>query len=198
MNFLKKIFGSKNDDSKPQAPQDSNLGSLPLEETFVNNFIQKGGKFLYCTDIKELENNFNSISSEQNWESFKVYKNNPLEEEPFAVNSKIKCDDNAGVFLSTCEFLIGKDGTILLSSNQIGECKISKLPENFIVLARTSQIVHNKRDALSGINWRAKSVKPTNISTIKYFDLEKLSDDILNNYGHSNSKNLYLLLLEDL
>lgn len=197
MNFLKKIFGSKSE-SNPQEPQDSNLGSLPLDETFVNNFIQKGGKFLYCTDKDELLNNFRSISSEQNWESFKVYKNDLLNEEPFDINLEIKCDGNSNVFLSTCEFLIGKDGTILLSSNQIGECKISKLPENFIVLARTSQIVHNKRDALRGINWRAKSVKPTNISTIKYFDLEKLSDDILNNYGHSNSKNLYLLLLEDL
>jgi len=197
MNFFKKIFGSKTE-INPQKPQGTDLGSLPLEETFVNNFIEKGGKFLYCTDQNELLSNFQAISSEQKWERFSIYKTNPLNEEPFNLNLEVNCDKNADVFLSTCEFLIGKDGTILLSSNQIGECKISNLPENFIVVALTSQIVHNKRDALRGINWRAKSVNPTNISTIKYFDLEKLSDDILNNYGHSNSKNLYLLLLEDL
>lgn len=196
MNFFSKFFKSKKEPE--QTPQSKDLGHLSMEEQFVENFISKGGKFLYSTSKEELLDHFSSICKENNWLQFKSYKSNPFEELDMELPEEINLDDNASVFLSNCEYLIAHDGSVLMSSAQIGERKLSTLPNDFVVITKTSLIVKNKRDALHGINWRSNSVKPTNISTIKSFSLHQNEADILKNYGLSNSKNLYLLLLEDL
>ena len=198
MNFFKRLFNSGRDKTEKETPQEPNLGSLSLEDHFVHQFVAKGGKFLYCSNTEELDKQFLNIAKENNWTTFEYYKSNPLKDSTIQSSLPIECNKGSDVFISACEYLISNDGTILLSSNQIGEEKIVSLPKNFILIARTSQIVKDKRDALHCINIGAQSVKPTNISTIKYFDLNIKSDDILKNYGNSNSKNLYLLLLEDL
>ena len=103
---------------------------------------------------------------------------------------------NEGHFLfTTCEYLIANDGSILISSNQIAEKKLNELPKNFIVLATTSQIVKTIGEGLHGIKAKNKKNIPTNITTIKHF--KAAEDDNFLSYG-SSSKNLYLLLLEDL
>ena len=205
MSLFRKIFGSKLDKSQDHASKD-NRGKympdlkLPIDERFTINFKANGGKFLYCENIDEVNENLKLILDENNWNGDNVMMFDENLAQIFKTHSLniSNSSANCNYFLSTCEYLISNDGTILLSSNQIGEQKIINLPENFILIARTSQIVKDKRDALHGINWGSQTVKPTNISTIKYFDLNIKSDDILKNYGNSNSKNLYLLLLEDL
>ena len=103
---------------------------------------------------------------------------------------------NEGHFLfSTCEYLIANDGSILISSNQIAEKKLNELPKNFSVFATTSQIVKTMGEGLHGIKAKNNKNIPTNITTIKHF--KAAEDDNFLSYG-SSSKNLYLLLLEDL
>ena len=100
-------------------------------------------------------------------------------------------------FFSTCEHLIADKGDILLSSNQLKSKKITEFSENFIIYASTSQIVKDTGQGLTGIKTNSKQNLPTNISAIKNYTLKKNDDNFLN-YGNSNSKNLYLLLFEDL
>jgi len=100
-------------------------------------------------------------------------------------------------FFTTCEHLIADSGNILFSSNQLKSTKLSELSENFIVFARTSQLVQNTGEALTGIKTNFKNALPTNISAVKDFEMNK-EDDTLLNFGNSCTKNLYLLLLEDL
>ncbi len=75
--------------------------------------------------------------------------------------------------------------------------KIASLTDNFIVFAKTSQLVKDTGQGLTGIKTNCKESIPTNISAVKNYTLEKEDDNFLN-YGNNNSKNLYLLLLEDL
>ena len=84
---------------------------------------------------------------------------------------------------------------MLISSNQIAEKKLIELPVNFIVYATTSQIVETIGEGLRGIKYKNKQKIPTNITTIKHFKSSDEKDFL--SYG-SSSKNLYLLLLEDL
>ena len=98
-------------------------------------------------------------------------------------------------FLTTCENLIANDGSLLISSKQIFEKKLPELPINFIVFATTSQIVENIGEGLRIIKNKNKKQIPTNITTIKHF--KSLEEKDFMTYG-SSSKNLYLLLLEDL
>ena len=61
--------------------------------------------------------------------------------------------------------------------------------------ATTSQFVENIGEGLRGIKNNNKDKIPTNITTIKHF--KTIEDKNFLSYG-SSSKNLYLLLLEDL
>jgi hypothetical protein len=84
---------------------------------------------------------------------------------------------------------------LLISSNQIAEKKLKELPKNFIVFASTSQIVQTIGQGLQGIKFKNKKKIPSNITTIKHFKIDDEANFM--NYG-SSTKNLYLLLLEDL
>lgn len=194
MNFLKKIF---NIPVKEDADIQKQEVHLSLDDLFAHNFVEKGGKFLYCIDDKEVINNLKKVITENNWKEINLLDKR--------LNLLFKKDDikvidsfteNTPIFTS-CEHLIADKGDILFSSNQLGSNKLKEFPENFIVFATTSQLVKDTGQGLTGIKTNFKNSLPTNISSIKNYEINKNDDNFLN-YGNNNSKNLYLLLLEDL
>ena len=112
------------------------------------------------------------------------------------IKTSKKFTNNFPLFVG-CEHLIAENGSILLSSNQLKDTKISDLSANFIVYATTSQIVNSKGESLTGIKSRYKGNIPSNISAIKNYNPNSKEKDFMS-YGNTNSKNLYLLLFEDL
>ena len=195
MSFFKKIFGN-NKKPKKNIEEDEKV-TLTLDDAFVFNFISKGGKFLYCTTIGELTDHLNKIFSENSWDSITCFDDTLLE---FSKKTKVTTHSNFDKeipFFTTCEHLISDNGDILFSSNQLSTHKISSLTQNFIVFAKTSQFVRNTGEGLTGIKTNCKENIPTNISAVKKYTLNSDEDNFLN-YGNNNSKNLYLLLLEDL
>ena len=194
MNFLKKLFNIPIKEDKEIQKQEVDLS---LDDLFVHNFLKKGGKFLYCLKKQEVTSNFKRILSENNWEEILLLDKN-LPSYLLNKENKITEDLNSkSPALTSCEHLIADNGTILFSSNQLKSKKISELTENFIVFATTSQLVKDTGQALTGIKSNNKDKLPTNISAIKNYNVNKNDDSFLN-YGNSNAKNLYLLLLEDL
>ena len=77
----------------------------------------------------------------------------------------------------------------------MAEKKLNEFPNNLIVFATTSQIVPTISEGLREIKSKNPNKLPTNITTIKHFKLQEENDFL--SYG-SSTKNLYLLLLEDL
>jgi len=202
MNFFRRIFGKKNKPTEEQVPNEERGKympeiKLPADERFTINFKANGGKFLYCEDMQEVFDNLNSIIEENQWQNDKVYiLDNHLVSlfKDFNFNlskNALECS----FFISTCEYLISDDGSLLISSNQIAEKMLRDLPDNFVIFAKTSQFVENIGEGLKGIKQNNKAVIPSNITTIKHFKTAEENDFLT--YG-SSSKNLYLLLLEDL
>ena len=193
MSFFKKLFSkapSKEEEAKEQEVE------LSLDDAFVHHFINKGGKFLYCISTKEIEHNLTRIIDENNWSEVVCLDSKIAK---FIKNSKAKATieyNNNLPFLTTCEHLISDNGDILFSSNQIGSEKLAQMSKDFIVFAKTSQLVKDTGQGLTGIKTNAKKNIPTNISAVKNYQDNSASDDFLS-YGNSNTKNLYLLLLED-
>lgn len=201
MSLFRKIFGLKN------TPED-NIKSeergkympeikLPVDEQFTINFKANGGKFLYCENMKEVHESLNSILKENNWQDDKVLLFDERLSElftDFEFNKTMRISEST-YFFSTCEYLISDDGSLLISSNQIAEKRLKELPDNFIIYATTSQFVQNIGEGLRGIKGKNRDSIPTNITTIKHF--KTVEDKDFLTYG-SSSKNLYLLLLEDL
>ena len=202
MSLFRKIFGGKPSNSEENVPNDERGKympeiKLPVDEKFTINFKGNGGKFLYCENIEEVYNSLENILDENNWDSKKVFLlDDRLKElfKGFDFKATRKTSESA-YFFTTCEYLISDDGSLLISSNQIAEKKLKELPDNFVVYATTSQLVENIGEGLKGIKNKNRSKIPTNITTIKHFKTTEDKDFL--SYG-SSSKNLYLLLLEDL
>lgn len=170
---------------------------ISVDELFVKKFIQKGGKFLYCSDKDEVKKNLGHVLEENQWNnviSFEADLHKLLNEINSAKTKKIIPNIP---FLTYCECLVAGDGSIMFSSKQLKDKKLKDLPKNFIVYAKTSQIVKDSRDGISGIRNRSEKNTPTIISSIKDFIIDKTDTDFMS-YGNTNSKTLYLLLLEDL
>jgi len=198
MNFFKKLFSPviENNDNI-QDTQTATFEPSSFDENFVQNFIKKGGKFLYCTHQEELNQNLLNIINENHWKNV-VCLNDDLHKILTIIGAsgspKIK---KSSPFFTYCERLLSEEGSILFSSEQLYNNKIAQLPDYFIVFAKTSQIVKNKSEGLMGIKETYQKNFPTNISSIKSYIPEKVEEDFLN-FGNNNAKNLYLLLLEDM
>lgn len=197
MSFFKKIFKKFSDSSKEKVAKKQKV-SLSLDDSFVHQFINKGGKFLYCTSMEEIKNNLKNICLENNWEKL-LCSDIDLLKIAHTVNIKTKLQFNSNLpFFTTCEHLIASNGDILFSSNQLASHKLASFSTNFIVYATTSQLVKDTNEGLTGIKTNFKGNIPTNISATKNYSLEKNNDENFMDYGNNNSKNLYLLLFEDL
>jgi len=202
MSLFRKIFGQTFGSSQEELSNEDRGKympdiKLPIDERFTINFKANGGKFLYCEDLNEVYQNLDSILKENDWIDKKICVFDERLEDKFEkfefITSKKSSD--CAFFLSTCEYLISNDGSLLISSHQIAEKKLKELPDNFVIFATTSQFVETISEGLRGIKDKNKNKIPTNITTIKHF--KACDDKDFLSYG-SSSKNLYLLLLEDL
>lgn len=200
MNLLKKLFGKKKkseisinqSDESSYFPKDD----APIDEKFTYIFNKNGGKFLYCLSMDEVFEAFHNILEENEITEKDVYCINQQLGSKFSSNKfNFKQPKDNSFFLTTCESLIAKNGSILFSSNQIKEKKLNELPSKFIVFATTSQLTDTISEGMRKIKNQSKNLIPSNITTIQDFETTKEKDFM--SYG-SSTKNLYLLLLEDL
>jgi len=171
--------------------------NTPADERFTKNFILNGGKFLYNITLEEVQQSFDNILLENDWYEKNVYCTNENLVDTFkGYNLEFGVDNSSAFLLTTCESLVADNGSILVCSNQLKEKKLKEFPKNIIVYATTSQIVNNIGEGLRIIKNRTAGKIPSNITTIKNFDNSEDEKDFMS-YG-SSTKNLYLLLLEDL
>jgi len=202
MSLFRKFLRStsKSDKNKDSQEKDQSKympePKVPTDENFMVNFKKNGGKFLYCTDKEEVLEVYQQILKENNWHNTDASCFDESLKNMFKTSDVSFSKSTTGsFFLSTCEYLIANTGALLVSSNQIKETKLHELPHDFIVFAATSQLIDTIGEGLRGIKTKNRNKIPTNITTIKTFENKEESDFM--SYG-STTKNLYLLLLEDL
>lgn len=200
MSVFEKLFrGGKNlpkETLETHGEHRPNL-KIPVDEKFALNFKNNGGKFIYCENFDEILQALINIIKENNWQkkplcTLDARLKKRFEKEHFNFSDITKSQ----VFFTTCEKLIAHDGSILVSSNQIKEKKLSELPSNFIVMATTSQLIESISEALKTIKEKYVKNLPGNITSLKHFQLTEENKNDFLSYG-SASKNIYLLLLED-
>jgi hypothetical protein len=203
MGLLDFLFGGGNRKVSKETAEKRGLHmpdlNLPVDEKFTIHFKKNGGKFLYCISAKEVSLAIKNIIAENSWQNHSFFVmddrlTSRFEKENIVFTGKSK---NSEIFFTTCEHLIAQNGSILVCSNQLHEKKVNELPSNVVVFATTSQLIESIGEGLKTIKKKYGPNIPTNITTLKHFKAsEENSDDFLT-YG-SSTKNLYLLLLEDL
>lgn len=203
-NFFKSFFrNKKNEDETKEKELDYKY--LPkkdeyIEERFTKNFSENGGKFLYASSREECNDFFKKILDENNWNKKTIlcFEKNLINDFFDDINFETnKTNLNSNLLITGCEFLVAKDGSILVSAHQIKSYKIKDIPMNIIVLAKTSQLSETVSKGLEGIRIKYSNNLPSNITSIKNFNCEENEKLNFLTYGTS-SKNLYLILLEDL
>ena len=172
---------------------------LPVDEKFTIHFRKNGGKFIYCDSFAEVSQALKNIVKENDWQDYPFFVMDPKLENKFSKEnlSFVNSAKNSEVFFTTCEHLIAQNGSILVCSNQLHEKKLHELPDNIIVFSTTSQLVESIGEGLKIIKRKYGHNIPANITTRKHFQATNENSDDFLTYG-SSSKNLYLLLLEDL
>ncbi len=203
-NFFKSFFRIKKKEDETKE-KELDYKYLPkkdeyIEERFTKNFSENGGKFLYASTREECYDFFQKILDENNWNKKTIlcFKRNLINDFFDDINFETnKTNLNSNLLITGCEFLVAKDGSILVSAHQIKSYKIKDIPVNIIVLAKTSQLSETVSKGLEGIRIKYSNNLPSNITSIKNFNCEENEKLNFLTYGTS-SKNLYLILLEDL
>ena len=200
--FIKSFFNNPSNDNQEEVESGKYMPKKedPIEQRFSFKFTQNGGKFLYCENKSECDDFFSKILEENNWKDVEILCYDDPLLELFSNKSELivsKTNLNSKFFLTTCEFLVAKDGSLLICAEQIKSHKVSDLPQNFIVFAKISQFTETLSLGLNGIKSKYPQNLPTNITTIKNFNSDENENTNFLTYG-SSAKNLYLLLLEDL
>ena len=199
MKFFNSLFKGNSSRKKSKEDQEREQSKfmpkvkIVIEERFIINFIDNGGKFLYSENYNELNENLSLILKENSWvKEDLLITNNKIKSEYKLPNSIKVNQENSKCFVTDCENLIADDGSILISSNQIEEKNLSDFPSNFIILSDTTKFKNSIGEGLAAIKSKSKKI-PSNITTIKNFQISQEKDFL--SYGTS-AKNLYLILLE--
>ena len=167
--------------------------------TFAQEFTKVNGKFVYCENESELKENLITLIGENGWSN--VFCREPgiikvLEEAgiPFKSDEDDFLSMDAGI--TYCEFLIARLGSIMISSKQASGRRLNVFPEHHIVIANTSQIVPDIKDALIGMKERYGKNLPSLVSVItgpsRTADIEKTLV-----MGAHGPKELYLFLIDN-
>ena len=199
MNFFNNLFKGNSSRNKSKEDQEREQSKfmpkvkVAIEERFIVNFIDNGGKFLYSENYNELNENLSLILKENNWVKEDLLITNNKIKSNYKLPNSIKVNqENSKCFVTDCENLIAGDGSILISSNQIEEKNLSDFPSNLIILSETTKFKNSIGEGLAEIKSKSKKI-PSNITTIKNFQISQEKDFL--SYGTS-AKNLYLILLE--
>lgn len=169
-----------------------------LEVLFAEQLSLVAGKFIFCEDEIQFVENLLLLADEKNWRKIYCWEpelQNLLQNFEFPFYSTDKDFLQAEVGITLCESLIARNGSVLVSNGTAAGRRLSIYPHHHIVVAYTSQLVLDLKDALAKIKAKYADRLPTMISTItgpsRTADIEKTL--VLGAHG---PKELIVFLLE--
>lgn len=121
-----------------------------LEMEFAQRFSTLQGKFVFCLNEKELADQLNTVIAGNKWEKIfcreeqlrKTLADNQFNN--FSYNDLATCD----AAITTCEWLVARTGSIVLSAAQSSGRTVSVYAPVHICIAYTHQLVYDVKDAL--------------------------------------------------
>ncbi|HET7002515.1 MAG TPA: LUD domain-containing protein [Puia sp.] len=171
-NILKKIRQALVNPTPVPFPQSEGNSSVfipPTQENeveFAENFSRISGRFIYCADIAELTVQLAQLITAQSWAQ--VYCSEPamlsILEKPFKGILISEDLPEADASVTSCEALIARTGSILMSSAQESGRTVSVYAPVHICIAYTSQLVYDIRDGLEMMSLKYKDRIPSFIT----------------------------------
>ena len=137
--------------------------SQELEIEFAQKFTSLQGKFIFCTDKNELRSQLSSLISHHNWKAV-FCKEDSLKQSlqgiPLIETGLNNCDAS----ITSCEALIARTGSIVLSAAQQSGRTVSVYAPVHICIAYAHQLVFDIREGLQVVKDKYKGNLPSLIS----------------------------------
>ncbi|MFN2457618.1 MAG: lactate utilization protein C [Chitinophagaceae bacterium] len=198
-SILKKIRSALTQQTPIPFPLSESSESVfqPLQQDiaveFAEEFTKLEGKFSFCISEQELHQQLNGLISNQEWTKiFCTEKFRKLLPENVVNNDISHCDAS----ITDCELLIGRTGSILLSSRNSGRIASVYAPVH-VCIAYTSQLVYNIKDALLILKQKYGELLPSSFTFAtgpsRTADIEKTLV-----VGVHGPKEVYCFLVDDL
>lgn len=178
-----------------QLPED-----MELEVVFAQELITLGGQFVYCENEKSFLDYLQSLMHQRNWPVLvcKIKQlANLLAAGDIPVVHDLTTDDREVVGITSCEKLIARTGSIMVSSLDSGGRRAYAYPDVHIVKAYASQVVPNLKTAFSDLRAKYPDGLPSQLTVIsgpsRTADIEKTLV-----MGAHGPKELYVFMIDDL
>ncbi len=121
-----------------------------LEVEFAEQFTKLQGKFIFCLNYSELMNQLKSVQVHNKWE--KIYCCEEDLKKTLAIHGFTQTGyasvDTCDAAITTCEWLIARTGSIVMSAAGQSGRTVSVYTPIHICIARTSQLVYDIKDSL--------------------------------------------------
>lgn len=130
---------------------------------FAEQFVKDKGHFVYCESEQDFVNKFQSLIQYRKWENILSFSENL---HSYLKNVGIETtlnNTNAIVGVSLCHAMIANTASFMISSQQGIGSSVNKLPSIFIIIAHSSQICSNYKEALQPL----LNNLPSHITTLK-------------------------------
>ena len=169
-----------------------------LEVLFAEQLSAVSGKFIFCENEIQLIENLLLLADEKKWH--KIYCWEPqlqqlLETYEYPFYSTDTDFEQAEVGITSCEALVARNGSVLISNANAAGRRLSIYPHVHIVIANTSQIVLDLKDGFRLLQTKYDDELPSMISNItgpsRTADIEKTL--VLGAHG---PKELIVMLME--
>jgi L-lactate dehydrogenase complex protein LldG len=169
------------------------------EVVFAEEFIKVSGNFVYCESEQEFAESLKVLIADNQWTNIFCMENKIkqiLTEGYIPFFSEEDDMHNIEIGITSCEFLIARLGSIMVSSRQQCGRRMFVYPPVHIVLAYASQLVPDLKHALTGIKQKYNDKLPSMISVItgpsRTADIEKTLV-----MGAHGPKNIFVFFIDD-
>lgn len=167
-----------------------------LTVLFAETFTALQGKFIYCSNTADLKMQLSSLALINNWPEIyckETSLKNFVTEAELALTEDLA---NCAVSLTSCEFLIARTGSILLSSVQNNGRTASVYAPIHICVAFGNQLVFDVADGLKALEEKYKENYPSFVTLAsgpsRTADIEKTLVT-----GVHGPKEVYCFLVDD-
>lgn len=138
-----------------------------LELEFAENFTKLLGRFSFCANINELATQLNTLATARNWNHI-ICSETPLAQKlihnNFTQISTTTSLHNCDAAITSCESLVARTGSLLLSSHSESGRSNSVYAPVHICVAFTSQLVYDIADAIEMLKKKYGTKIPSLIS----------------------------------
>lgn len=170
--ILKKIRKALSESTPLPFPQSEGTQSLyhpsqkELEIQFAEEFSKLQGKFVFCTNTAELSTQLSALIAVKNWTH--IFCNEPDLKQKLTNAAFTSFSDttlaNCDASVTTCESLVARTGSIVLSAASPSGRTVSVYAPVHICIAYTHQLVYDIKDALQQLKEKFGAQLPSLIS----------------------------------